>query len=546
MQINWPAPQDFGAAGDGVADDTAAFQSLIASLGSGGVIYLPGQYKVSATLDFSALSWLKILGDGFRAGDVKGSVISGTVDGPIIKYAGAGATFDISCLSVFNWHSNGKCIHATSIHSSKLEQVQVTGNIGLYFDENIFSLYMKSIKLTGNGPQFPNSIGLVVPGHSTIDGIDASGWCEAIRACGPTVNIRGGRFEVNKTALRLGINPNGTAGVLTRSAIEGNSFEANDCDIDIHSISHSTLSGMGTQGSVNAQSGQSKNGIIVRAAMHTTFNDLSFGGSYSGYPITICSGSTTGQVWNNVSANNALNANRLWDVRVGLQGLKFTGTTNYRPSGSGDATPVQQHSAIQSLSVVDYLRPMVIGKNLRGKAIPVAAGATSHTVQFTKQHSTGQAAINTIQGATGGTLQPGTYYYAAAAVTERGESGAMERSVVVSAPNNAVALSFYGMPADGFRRRIYRGTSPGIYDGYFDLPLNGNALFTDSGQVFSGFKSPSADDTTSMVEPDQNYAVFPSLNWDGGSWVTNKTTEQFTVNFAAAPPGATLDYFMVR
>lgn len=58
--------KDFGAVGNGVADDTAAIQAAITAAGSGGTIIIPtGTYNVSATLN--ALSNQQILGAGPNA-----------------------------------------------------------------------------------------------------------------------------------------------------------------------------------------------------------------------------------------------------------------------------------------------------------------------------------------------------------------------------------------------------------------------------------------------------------------------------------------------
>jgi len=63
--------KQFGAVGDGVADDTAAFMSAFAKIKtSGGAIYVPaGVYKVSSTLDFFVTSPRggRIFGDGHGA-----------------------------------------------------------------------------------------------------------------------------------------------------------------------------------------------------------------------------------------------------------------------------------------------------------------------------------------------------------------------------------------------------------------------------------------------------------------------------------------------
>jgi len=46
--------KDFGAVGDGVADDTAAFNAAIAAVGSGGTVYCEGSYKIDSTVTLSS------------------------------------------------------------------------------------------------------------------------------------------------------------------------------------------------------------------------------------------------------------------------------------------------------------------------------------------------------------------------------------------------------------------------------------------------------------------------------------------------------------
>ena len=187
---------------------------------------------------------------------------------------------------------------------------------------------------------------------------------------------------------------------------------------------------------------------------------------------------------------------------------------------------------------------------MRGKNIPVPTAASTTTIAFTSQHGAGITAINSVRATTGGSLGPGTYYYLATAVTGRGETaGTAEKRVVVSGRNNSVAITFFGMKEDGFKRRIYRGRQPGIYDGYFETSLNSNATFTDIGGPFSGRRSPptAGIDETSMIESDANYAVLVTPSWNTTQWVTGKATTGFTINFGTpAPAGGTVDWFIVR
>jgi len=46
--------KDFGAVGDGVTDDSAAFNNAIAAVGSGGTVYCEGSYKIDSTVTLSS------------------------------------------------------------------------------------------------------------------------------------------------------------------------------------------------------------------------------------------------------------------------------------------------------------------------------------------------------------------------------------------------------------------------------------------------------------------------------------------------------------
>jgi hypothetical protein len=79
------SPADYGAVGDGVADDTAAIQSAIDSLGAdGATIYLqPGTYKVTSTLIADGIRGFTLIGAGRDATFLDATAaVAGT---PVIK-----------------------------------------------------------------------------------------------------------------------------------------------------------------------------------------------------------------------------------------------------------------------------------------------------------------------------------------------------------------------------------------------------------------------------------------------------------------------------
>jgi hypothetical protein len=92
LRQNFRTPEDFGAVGDGVTDDTAAIQAAINSFSisgqiDGGQIYLPNNYAISNTLTIYDSS-MDFYGQGFGAqqGSAKTYIKwIGTGTGPMIK-----------------------------------------------------------------------------------------------------------------------------------------------------------------------------------------------------------------------------------------------------------------------------------------------------------------------------------------------------------------------------------------------------------------------------------------------------------------------------
>lgn len=60
--------KDFGAVGDGVADDTAAIQAAVNAVlanTNGGTLFIPaGLYKLTSTINFTGSKWFKVYGEG--------------------------------------------------------------------------------------------------------------------------------------------------------------------------------------------------------------------------------------------------------------------------------------------------------------------------------------------------------------------------------------------------------------------------------------------------------------------------------------------------
>lgn len=85
--------KDFGAVGDGVADDTAALQAAINAGNSGRTVFFPaGSYRTTATLTTSSGSGtsLRLMGESYQKFSINGGskIIADHSSGPVIHYQG--------------------------------------------------------------------------------------------------------------------------------------------------------------------------------------------------------------------------------------------------------------------------------------------------------------------------------------------------------------------------------------------------------------------------------------------------------------------------
>jgi hypothetical protein len=96
--------KDFGAVGDGVADDTAAFQAAISSSANIPVYVPAGNYKITSALSLAGRTEFVLVGDGAQSNSRISSLYLNGLDGYLFT-VGSGAppiTFDGICFDGFN------------------------------------------------------------------------------------------------------------------------------------------------------------------------------------------------------------------------------------------------------------------------------------------------------------------------------------------------------------------------------------------------------------------------------------------------------------
>jgi hypothetical protein len=256
----------------------------------------------------------------------------------------------------------------------------------------------------------------------------------------------------------------------------------------------------------------------------------------------------------NVIANNGIAGRPAWNIRPDLSDQSFSGATNFQfPSGDPNLTTYLPSLAVSSITGLDLSNGgMKRGRNVRGINYSVTAGASFLDVVFPTTYATpGPPALTP---ASGGKLPNGAYCYACSRVNQLGEtSPGIEASVILSGTNNAVSVSTSAAAPSqsGWKYRVYRGRTSGVYDGYYEMPLNVSGAFTDNGAPFTGTTSgkfPGIGGAPSGAEPDSRYSVTVEPQWDAGStWISNKATTGFRINFHTPPPASSaLDWHLIR
>ena len=424
--------------------------------------------------------------------------------------------------------------------------------------------------------------GLYSSGHATISSVDVTGFGCGVRLTARGNELHGGRFEVNIYAIIIGggrINyDQGTTGwqnVWTSSAnhISGLSFEGNGYGIDVRDARATSVTGCELQGShypPESISPQSNSIVGLRIAGAITSRTVqvdgcSFGGAFeqgaiinhSRIPLTRITGS-------NSRAGKAKWRGQFQPLSkfndADLQSFHFIGTSLFeRATKNRHATATAFHDlmlpGITGLNIKDIAVSgdaqggPVFAKNLGGVASPTTS-ATSVSVLFVGEVSNGSVAFNQkpTAGGSGGTIPPGTYYYATTIVAANGESSTFsgsEGSAAVTA-GQEVSMTFYGTSVP-HKRRIYRGTAPGLYNGYWENA--GSGAFTDDGtRAFDGLgEPPKAGVIPSRHEDDAEYQIIATPSWATTVHVSAKATTGFTLNFGtAAPEGATCAWLLFR
>lgn len=418
-----------------------------------------------------------------------------------------------------------------------------------------------------DGSVLRQNCGFLVTGHSYLYGCTALGCGTGIYTSGNGSNVFGARIEVCGYGMAVGYprdTPSGAENYpLTRATITGVSMEACWTGLSVETMSEGiSIENAVIQGSAPA-SGRDYTGTVGAEFLSSigeacSVRNIATRGTFARSAMI---NFTQVPIENNKPVNSTATSPKVGgmfrplvrsDNGVEPEIYHFQNTKLF-PSAT-----YERHQTMTAFH--DLMLPGLTGLNVRdlatsgdaaggpvfarnlGGTVAVANGETSKAVAFETQTWGGTSVpFNTISAAANvsSTLPADTYYYATTLLARNGEIGINyddatqnnHRTVVV-AEDEEVQMTFADRSTRGIRR-IYRGTQPGWFDGYWEI-ADDSTTFTDDGTTaFDGYAMPPASGAlASLEEDDANYEIIAMADYSTNVWVTSKTTTGFTLNFS--------------
>ncbi len=282
--------KDYGALGNGSSDDWAAIQNVVDNVAAErATVYFPaGHYVVSQTINCGSKSF-NFRGDG-RPMPYNvwqgGTYVRGTIAGPILQSFYPAGMLSIEDMGFANRHASGQGLLLSGSNVALL-RVSVIANRAIEMAPNAFTTSMQQIVVRAQGGFPAGSVGIAVRGHTLLHGFDIVGFDVGLRMTGIGNDARSGRVEVCRTAVELGVNPDGTTNVITGSSAESLSLEANDYGIVTRAATSISVRNVLIQGTVNSPSAGSKAGLVVYHSQWTAYEQVIASGGFSEAAIRV-------------------------------------------------------------------------------------------------------------------------------------------------------------------------------------------------------------------------------------------------------------------
>jgi hypothetical protein len=231
--------KDYGALGNGIADDTVAIQRAVNqksapySDANRGTIYFPvGTYRLSSPVTFE-------LSDGVRnirfLGAPGAKLVGGFGDALLKRswVTPVSTVISIDDLQLENNHSSGRGIMLHSCVGAKIVNCAISGCW-----RGVETWGSQSVSIDGCsliGQRNSGSVGVVAGNATTVIATDVTAFENGIRHHNLGLIVHGGRFEMNDVGIRIGIDQDGNVFQSTSFSILGPSMERNQTAIQVRS-----------------------------------------------------------------------------------------------------------------------------------------------------------------------------------------------------------------------------------------------------------------------------------------------------------------------
>jgi hypothetical protein len=268
--------KDFGARGNGSADDTQAIQAAVNKTPSGGLVYFPpGTYRTTAPIRFNEPN----SSVHFRGcGDT--SLVTGNFAGFIFDRTngnGERGGYVFEGLKIVNSHPRGGGVRMLRAAGATFLDCQIYADVCIDVTENTFAVGIRECDIRGRNYQ--TSIGILTKANQcVISGSDIVGCLNGIRAFA-SGTIVGCRIEMCVVGAMLGMDAGGGAYSTNGVLLTSTSFEGCDTGIYAYHLGTSQISAVSIQGQPYAPQegggqGRSHYGVRVRSIQDSTISAL--------------------------------------------------------------------------------------------------------------------------------------------------------------------------------------------------------------------------------------------------------------------------------
>jgi hypothetical protein len=300
--------KDFGAVGNGQADDTPAIQAAVNSAAGqmkGVIFFPPGVYRTTAPILFNTRGDdhnIHFLGCGLAS-----HIVGAHSDFIIRRDSVVGASTGTDCIEKLRI-SGPNAIQWNDAVVLNVRDCLIEASNGIWIYEEAYPPLIEGCVFRGNNTQ----PGVAILGQASIISCDITGCYEGVRLRGNSAII-GCRIEMCQLGVVIGVDQNNNDRATGGVHINSTSFEGNRIAIDVRQMNSSVISSIGIQGQDFGPGGGSLHAIRIRYSDYNVFEAIATGGWFSDAVINFTAqpGKTT---FISVGSHKDAGAGALWSA----------------------------------------------------------------------------------------------------------------------------------------------------------------------------------------------------------------------------------------